>query len=122
MKPKNVDEYIDSFPDVQKAKLSEVRQMLRAALPDTHEMLKWGAPATVESNGMILVIFSGHKQHMNFVVTPSTIQAFTKELGGLETGKGAVRLSYDNPLPIQLLKKMALYRANEYRADGVNWK
>lgn len=122
MKPKTVDEYLNSFSENQKSKLTELHQLIRAALPDTHEELKWGAPAAIEADGMILTVFSGHKQHMNFVVTPSTKQAFADELAGYEGGKGSVQLAYDKPLPAKLIQKMAQYRAREYRENGVRWK
>jgi uncharacterized protein YdhG (YjbR/CyaY superfamily) len=122
MKPKTVEEYIDSYTGEQKSQLIKLRDVLRKTLPDTDEVLKWGAPAAVEKDGMILVVFSGHKQHMNFVVTPSTKQAFEKEVSAYSTGKGSVQLSYDKPLPVDLLKKMLIYRAKEYREDNVKWK
>lgn len=122
MKPKTVDEYIDSFSGEQKAKLIELRKIIREVLPDTTEALKWGAPATLDKDGMILLVFSGHKQHMNLVGTSSTKEALRKELSEFETGKGSVKLLYDKPLPVVLIKKMALYRAEEYRKYGVKWK
>lgn len=122
MKPKTVGEYISSFPAEQKAQLAELRKIIRAALPDTDEVLKWGAPAMVEKDGMILIVFSGHKQHINVVGTPSTKAAFEKELASYETGKGSFKLYYDKPLPKELIKKFVEYRAKEYREDKVNWK
>lgn len=122
MKPKTVDEYLDSFSGEQKAKLVELRNIIRETLPDTDETLKWGAPATLDKDGMILLVFSGHKQHINLVSTPSTKEALEKELTEYETGKGSIKLSYDKPLPAALIKKVAQYRAEEYRAHGVKWK
>jgi uncharacterized protein YdhG (YjbR/CyaY superfamily) len=71
---------------------------------------------------MILAVFSGHKQHINFVVTPSTKQAFESDLSNYVTGKGSVQISYEKPLPLNLIKKMLMYRAKEYRENSVNWK
>ncbi len=122
MKPKTVDEYINSFSGEQKASLAEIRRIIRSALPDTTEELKWGAPATIDKDGMILVVFSGHKQHINLVGTPSTKAALEKELKGYESGKGSIRLQYDKPVPAQLIEKFILYRAKEYRENGIKWK
>lgn len=122
MKPKTVDEYINSFPEDQKTKLAEVRKIIRSVLPSTNEVLKWGAPAFVEDDGMILIVFSGHKQHINLVGTPSTKAAFDKELTEYETGKGSFKLYYDKPLPVELIKKFVSFRAKEYRENNVNWK
>ena len=96
--------------------------MIREALPDTSETLKWNAPATLDQDGMILIVFSGHKEHINFVVTPSAKQAFEHELADYEGGKGSIKLQYDKPIPAALLKKIALYRVKEYRENGVKWK
>lgn len=121
MKPATVDEYINSFSGEQRAKLIELRKIIRETLPDTDEALKWGAPATLDKDGMILIIFSGHQHHINLVGTPSTKKALEKELVDYKTGKGSVRLSYDKPLPKALIKKIVKYRADEYRKQGVKW-
>lgn len=121
MKPTTVDEYINSFSGEQKAKLIELRKIIREALPNTDEALKWGSPATLDKDGMILVAFSGHKNHMNLVATPSTKEALQAELSDYETGKGSVKLSYDKPVPAELIEKFVLYRAKEYRQDGAKW-
>lgn len=122
IKPQSVDEYINGFPDDQKAKLIELRKIIRAALPDTNEILKWGAPAIVEDDGMILIVFSGHTDHMNLVATPSTKQALETELTDYKTGKSSIQLAYDKPLPAQLIERVVLFRAKEYREKSVNWK
>ena len=122
MKPTTVDEYLNSFSDQQKAKLAEIRKIIRSALSGTTEELKWGAPAMIDKDGMILIVFSGHKQHINLVGTPSTKAAFEKELAEYETGKGSIRLQYDKPLPTKLIEKFVLYRAKEYRENGIKWK
>ncbi len=121
MKPKSVDEFIEGFPSNQKAKLIELRKIIKTTLPDTDEALKWGEPAILDKDGMILVIYGGYKQHMNIVATPSTKQALESELLNYKTGKGSILLHYDKPLPVALIKKIVLYRAKEYRENGVKW-
>lgn len=122
MKPTTVDEYLNTFTGEQKAKLTQLHQIIRGVLPDCDEALKWGAPTMLDKDGMILIVFSGHKQHMNLVGTPSTKEALQKDLEGYETGKGSIQLSYDTPLPKELIEKMVKYRTDEYRKHGVRWK
>jgi uncharacterized protein YdhG (YjbR/CyaY superfamily) len=122
MKPKTVDDYLAGFPEWQRAPLMALRTIIRNTLPDTTEALKWGAPATLDADGMILIVFSGHKEHINLVGTPSTRQAFATELAGYTTGKGSVQLAYDKPLPEELIRRFVLYRAKEYREQGVAWR
>lgn len=121
-KPQMVDEYIASFPDGHRQQLERLRGIIRAVLPEAHEVLKWGSPAMVEADGMILVIFSGHKHHMSLVGTPSTREVLQDRLNGYQTGKGSVRFSYDAPLPEDLIKDIVQYWVNEYRSQGIVWK
>jgi uncharacterized protein YdhG (YjbR/CyaY superfamily) len=69
-KPLTVDEYIGSFSGPAQARLRELRELSRAAAPETTEELKWGHPAY--SLETILFVFSGHQNHANLVFTPST--------------------------------------------------
>ncbi len=121
MKPRTVYEYITSFPEKQQHKLEELRKIITSVLPNTIEGIKWGNPAIIDQDGMILVIFSGHKSHINLVVTPSTKKAFYSDLSDYETGKGSIKLSYEQPFPAELIKKIVLYRAQEYQNDGIKW-
>ncbi len=122
MKPKTVDEYLATFPSDKRAQLAEIRKIIRKTLPDTTEALKWNAPATIDKDGMILLIFSGHKDHMNLTSTPATMNTLASELTGFETGAATLKLPYDKPLPVKLLEKIAAQRAKEYREDGIKWR
>jgi len=119
-KPETVDEYIDSFPAEARARLRELRELSRLHAPHATEGLKWGNPAYwVET---ILFVFSGHKSHANFVVTPSTLEAFVPEVGGRTTGKGSIQLPYTEPVPVRLLGRMIDHRIREFTEDGVRWR
>ena len=115
----SVDEYIESFPERAQTRLRELRELSRTSAPGVQEGLKWGNPAY--SSGTILFMFSGHKHHANFVVTPSTLSAFTDEAAGFRTGKGSVQLPYDQPVPTELLRRMIEYRIREYEESGTTW-
>lgn len=122
MKPSNVDEYLASFPADKRDKLVEIRGIIRKTLPETTEALKWNAPATIDKDGMILLIFSGHKDHMNFTSTPATMSALADDMSEYDTGAATLKLPYDKPLPVTLLRKIATHRSKEYREDGIKWK
>lgn len=119
-KPETVDQYIDSFPTDARRRLVELRELVRSHAPAATEELKWGNPAY--SMGVILLVFSGHRDHANLVFTPSTLQAHLGELDGYGTGKGSVRLPYDQPIPADLLGRMIAYRIRELHDDGVKWR
>ncbi|MFT4470773.1 iron chaperone [Arthrobacter sulfonylureivorans] len=119
-KPQTVDEYLESFPEEAARRLAELRQLSRTHVPQADEGLKWGNPA-YSLDGTIMFIFAGYQQHANFVFTPSTLDAFSAELAGFQTGKGSIKLPYSGPVPAELLGRMMAHRIREFREDGVLW-
>jgi uncharacterized protein YdhG (YjbR/CyaY superfamily) len=101
--------------------LEQLRALSRDAAPQTTEQLKWGHPAYVHPDGVILFMFSGHKAHASFALTPTTRAAFTAELVGYRTGKGTVALPYDARPPHPILRRMIEFRVHEYENDGIKW-
>ena len=47
-KPTTVDEYISAAPEEARAKLQELRLILRKVAPEANETLKWGSPVFEE--------------------------------------------------------------------------
>lgn len=66
-------------------------------------------------------MFSGHKAHASFALTPTTRAAFEAELTHYRTGKGTIALPYNTTPPLPLLTRMIKYRVREHEDDGVNW-
>ncbi|HHX48253.1 MAG TPA: DUF1801 domain-containing protein [Brevibacterium sp.] len=119
-KPTTVDEYIALFDDERhRAFLTRLRELSRAAAPQAEESLKWGSPAY--AFGSILFVFAGYKRHANFVFTPSTKEAFADRLQDFDTGKGSIKLPYDDEVPTELLTEMIAHRIREFEVDGVKW-
>lgn len=120
-KAQTVDEYLDSLEDPARSRLQELRSLCQECIPEASEAIKWGSPAYVHPSGTILLILDFFKNHSNVVFTPSTKDAFEQDLVGLDSGKGSVKLPYDKPVPIVLLRKMIKYRVHEHVEHGVKW-
>jgi len=116
-----VEEYINGFDPPARTLLEGLRRLSRECAPGADEQLKWGQPAYVHADGVILFVFSGHKSHANVTFTPSTKDAFAAELAGFKTGKGSVSLPYETEPPVELLGRMIAYRVREHEVDGVGW-
>lgn len=107
----NIDEYIALFPqDIQK-KLKQLRETIHAAAPEATEKIAYQMP-TFYLNGN-LVHFAAFKNHIGFYPVPSGIEAFKKELSKYAQGKGSVQFPLDQPLPIQLIRKIVKFRLKE---------
>jgi uncharacterized protein YdhG (YjbR/CyaY superfamily) len=108
---KSIDQYIGTFPeDVQKI-LKQVRQIIKEAAPDAEETINYQIP-TFKLNGN-LVHFAAFKNHIGFYPTPSGQKAFQKELSIYKGGKGSIQFPINEPMPLDLIKKIVRYRAKE---------
>jgi uncharacterized protein YdhG (YjbR/CyaY superfamily) len=110
-KIQTVDEYISSFsPDIQGI-LEEIRETIRESAPEAEETISYGMP-TFRLKGN-LVHFAAYKNHIGFYPTPSAIKAFKEELSHYNTSKGTVQFPLDEPVPLDLVRKMVLFRVQE---------
>jgi uncharacterized protein YdhG (YjbR/CyaY superfamily) len=110
----NVDEYIAMFPENIQDKLKELRELIREIAPETEEIISYKMP-TFRLNG-ILLHFAAYKNHIGFYPTPSGIAEFKDELSSYKHAKGSVQFPIDEPLPINLIRKMVAFRVKENNA------
>jgi len=118
-KPKTVSEYIASAPKESRAKLREIRGILKRAAPGATEAIKWRVPTF--SYTRILFAYAAFKTHIGFMPTPPVMRTFAKDLKKYKTGKGSVQFPYDAPLPKSLILKMAKLRVKESKEKDVRW-
>jgi uncharacterized protein YdhG (YjbR/CyaY superfamily) len=119
IKPKTVDEYIDAAPKEAQEKLRELRAILKETVPDAEEKLKWGSPVFEEKR--ILFAYTAYKSHLNFMPTGPAMKPFKEELAEYKTGKDTIQFPYNKPLPEELIRKIALYRAIDVRENDALW-
>lgn len=98
------------------SELQAVYDCLKAALPAAEERLSYGMPAFWQ--GEMLIYFAPMKHHLVIYPTNSGVTAFAAELAalGLTTSKGSIHLPYDRPLPLDLVRRIALFRLGEVQA------
>jgi uncharacterized protein YdhG (YjbR/CyaY superfamily) len=108
---KNMDEYINTFPEGVRRILTELRQTIREVAPDAEETINYQIP-TFTLNGN-LVHFAAFENHIGFYPTPSGMEAFKKELSGYKGAKGSVQFPIDQPLPLPLIRRIVKYRVKE---------
>ncbi|WP_420645314.1 iron chaperone [Candidatus Leptofilum sp.] len=110
-KPATIDEYIANQPPEVKKILQKVREVVKTAVPNATETITYGMP-TFKLDGN-LVHFGASKNHLGFYPTPSGITAFADELTSYKSSKGAVQFPYNQPIPYELISKIAQFRAVE---------
>jgi uncharacterized protein YdhG (YjbR/CyaY superfamily) len=110
-KPKDIDEYINSFPNEIQQFLEQVRATIKRAAPQAQEVISYSMPA-FKMNG-IVVWFGAHTKHIGFYPMASGMEAFKKELSIYKGAKGSVQFPFDKPMPLELITKIVKFRLAE---------
>ncbi|GJM80667.1 DUF1801 domain-containing protein [Paenibacillus timonensis] len=109
-----IDEYIAQVPPEIQDRLQQIRKVVREAAPDAVEKISYQMP-TFETDGRNLVHFAAFKNHIGFYPTPSGTEEFAEELSVYKGGKGSVQFPLDQPLPLDLIRRVVLFRVEENR-------
>jgi uncharacterized protein YdhG (YjbR/CyaY superfamily) len=80
-----------------------------------------GTPFFVEPR--FLFAFSAHKAHCSFAPIASAMEAFSQELEEHPTTRGLLKISYNKPVPEDLVRRMAEYSLQKVseREDDAFW-
>lgn len=106
-----IDDYIARFePDTQLL-LREIRRVIQAAAPEAAETISYQMPTYVYHGN--LVHFAAFKNHIGFYPAPSGIEAFKEEISKYKWAKGSVQFPLDQPIPLDLIRRIVLFRVAE---------
>jgi len=111
-KPKTVDEYIGGFPPATQKILESIRTTIKKTVPEVEESISYSMPA-FKLNGKYLVYFAGYDHHIGFYPLPSGVDEFNKEFSNYKTGKGSIQFPIDQPMPLDLIKRIVEFRKKE---------
>jgi uncharacterized protein YdhG (YjbR/CyaY superfamily) len=115
--PGSIDEYIAGFRPSVRHKLEQLRKAIRAVAPNAEETIKYRMPTFVLQEN--LVHFAAFTQHVGFYPAPSGIAKFKDELSAYKSAKGSVQFPMDEPLPLDLIKRIVQFRVEEVHAKTV---
>jgi uncharacterized protein YdhG (YjbR/CyaY superfamily) len=113
-----IDEYIASFPPDVGEKLQGIRAVIRRAVPDAEEAIRYGIP-TFRLDGRNLVHFAAFRDHLGFFPTASGVEQFRKEISVYTLRKGTIQFPLNEPVPYDLVERIARFRAGEIRKKQV---
>jgi uncharacterized protein YdhG (YjbR/CyaY superfamily) len=109
----NVDAYLASQPEEPRAKLALVRAAIRRAAPEATEAISYQIPA-FRLAGRVFIFFAGWKRHYSiYPVGDALMAAFGPEIAKYEISKGTIRFPLDEPVPEDLIFRIAKFKAQE---------
>ena len=109
MNADTVDAYISQFPLTVQKRLLTIRQLIKDTAPAAIELLSYGMPA-YKLDSKPLVYFAAYANHIGFYAIPNSHEKFAKEFSKYKQGKGSVQFPHDQPLPVDLIKKVVQFR------------
>jgi len=105
-KPKNVDEYIANSNIVARAKLEEIRKIIKSTIPKAEEGINWGFPF-YKYHGT-LAHFAEYKNHVALGFG-SDLQTKDQEIlgkKGYTTGQKRIQIRFDQKVPTTEIKQI----------------
>ncbi len=108
----SIDEYIAEFPPQTQKVLEQIRALIRELAPEATETISYAIP-TFDMNGRHLVHFAAFTHHVGLYPTPTGMEEFKEALSHYKTGKGSVQFPLDEPLPVDLIRRIVVFRVEE---------
>lgn len=109
----SVDAYIAAQPEEAQAALKRVRSIIRKAVPKAGEVISYQIP-TYKLHGSAVIFFAGWKKHYSlYPVTDRLAAAFKKDIAAYAVSKGTIRFPLSEPVPKDLIARIAKFRADE---------
>jgi uncharacterized protein YdhG (YjbR/CyaY superfamily) len=107
-----VTTFINQQPSDVKRALLTIRETVRAAVPLAEEVISYGIP-TFKLNGKNMLHYGPGKHHIGVYATPDGHAEFEEELSKYKRGKGSVQFPIEEPMPLELVKRIALFRSEQ---------
>jgi uncharacterized protein YdhG (YjbR/CyaY superfamily) len=64
--------------------------------------------------GRNIIHFAASKKHLGIYPGDEAAEVFSEELSGLSVSKGTIRIPYDQPLPEELIERIAKWCFEKY--------
>ena len=108
-----VEEYLAVVPARQREILETVRAAIAQALPEAEEVISYDIP-TFKIGGRAVIYYAGWKRHYSiYPVGDAVKKELAAELAELEVNKGTIKFPLDEPVPVDLIGRIARLRAAE---------
>jgi uncharacterized protein YdhG (YjbR/CyaY superfamily) len=108
-----VDDYLATLSEPNRAALHRIRELVLAAAPDAEEGRSYGMPA-FKVRGKPVLGFQAAKEHLSvYPFSPATIEAVRERLEGFDAAKGTIRFTAERPLTDDIVTALVQARLTE---------
>jgi uncharacterized protein YdhG (YjbR/CyaY superfamily) len=110
---KTIDQYHKTFPADVVKRMQSIRDLVHKLVPGAEEVISYQIPCFKYKG--YLVYYSAYAKHISLSSpwSAALLKAFNKELKSYNVSKSAIQFPNDEPLPLDLIKKIIQFRKKE---------
>ena len=112
-KIESIDQYISEQVAEVQPLLCRIREVIRAAAPESTEKISWGMPTFWQ--GENIIHFAAFKNHISIFPGSEASAFFADRLTGYKTAKGTIQLPLNKPVPYDLIADITHWRVSVVR-------
>lgn len=107
-----IDTYIAKYSGETRSRLVEIKTLLEEIMPTAEQKISYGMP-TFKLGKTNAFHFAAFKNHVSIFPSTQPIVHFAKQLEPYKTSKGTIQFQNNEPLPLELIRKIAVWRKKE---------
>jgi uncharacterized protein YdhG (YjbR/CyaY superfamily) len=114
----SIDDYIAALPPESQSVASQLRALIHETVSGVTERISYDMP-TFDLKGQPLIYFGAWKKHIGlYPATGRVVAHFGKEFAPYKLGPGTIQFPLNAPMPVDLIRRIIEFRANEVRTSG----
>lgn len=110
---KTIDQYQETFPAEAQSRMQAIREVIHEVVPEAEEVISYQIPC-FKYRGY-LIYYSAYAKHISLSSPFSSelLKHFENELKKYKVSKSAIQFPNNEPLPLDLIRKIIAFRKKE---------
>jgi uncharacterized protein YdhG (YjbR/CyaY superfamily) len=115
---KSIDEYHKVFEGEILKRMQSIRELVHQVAPEVEEVISYQIPAFKIGDKFHLIYYCAFPKHLTLSSPWSEpmLKEFDADLKNLKVSKSAIQFQHDKPLPLELIKRILVFRKKEFEA------
>lgn len=117
---KSIDEYQQTFKGESLKRMQSIRELVHKVAPEVQEVISYQIPAFKIGNKFYLIYYCAFPKHLTLSSpwSETMLKEFETDLKNLKVSKSAIQFPHDKPLPLDLIKRILVYRKKEFESKS----
>ena len=108
----SMDDYFASVPPEINSVLEEIRKVIKTAVPEATETISYQLPAF--KHNKVFIYFAAFKKHIGIYPPVKDDSSLIKMLAPYANEKGNLKFPLNQPIPYELIRRVAIALSHQY--------